>query len=297
MIDNRSENKNYPLPNPQNIASQDVERIATAISMIDSDINASEEKISNINELSEQLKKSVLQIPEEFIGKINPEIQGVGAKKYIIVNSDATGFSAVEGGGGAGGKKGEVLIKKSDENFDTTWADPRAILKKSILVQNATADDTLLTNSSTILADEIEVGTDGIPQQGITPHQVTNSSTFDSFHGYILKNELEENDNEDLDLASKTNFGRVKIGDGFDVDNGVISVPKIPVATKDSLGVVQIGDGFEINKGVLTAESMQPASYENFGVVKLSGSFKIGANGELLLAVGGINDLPIFSKF
>jgi hypothetical protein len=40
MIDNRTENKNYPLPHPQNIASQDVGRIATAIEMIDGDVNA-----------------------------------------------------------------------------------------------------------------------------------------------------------------------------------------------------------------------------------------------------------------
>jgi hypothetical protein len=38
MIDNRTENKNYPLPHPQNIASQDVVRIRDAFVAVDLDI-------------------------------------------------------------------------------------------------------------------------------------------------------------------------------------------------------------------------------------------------------------------
>ena len=49
MIDNRTQNKNYPLVHPENIASQDVERIAVAIEMIDSDIFSCEENAKNIS--------------------------------------------------------------------------------------------------------------------------------------------------------------------------------------------------------------------------------------------------------
>lgn len=282
MIDEKTTNKNYPLPNPENRASDDVERIAAALTMIDADLSACDDKISAASGLAQKLEDDVLRIPSEFIGKIETEIKDIAAKKYIVVNPSGTGFTTVEGGGGAGGKKGEVLIKKSDENFDTTWVDPRAILKKSATVENVTDDNTLRSNSFSILADEVEIGSDDIPQQGITPHQVANSSTLDSFHGYILTDEI-ENEDEGLDLASKTNFGRVKVGDGFDVNNGVISVPKIPTATQETPGIIQIGEGFEVSKGVITVPEAKIAGHNNFGVVKLGDDFRVGADGELIL--------------
>ena len=73
MIDESTQNKNYPLPHPSNIASQDVTRIATALTMIDADISECSDSINSINN--------------------------------TVQNLDATGFSTVEGGGGEGGKK------------------------------------------------------------------------------------------------------------------------------------------------------------------------------------------------
>ena len=48
MINETTVNKNYPLPHPKNIASQDVERIASAIEMIDEDVFECEKSISSV---------------------------------------------------------------------------------------------------------------------------------------------------------------------------------------------------------------------------------------------------------
>ena len=113
MINETTSNKNYPLPHPENITSQDVERIATAIEMIDEDISTCNDSIINIADKIISIESSALRIPDDQIGVINPELQDLSAKKYLVVNADATGFTTVEGGGGAGGKKGEVLVKNS----------------------------------------------------------------------------------------------------------------------------------------------------------------------------------------
>ena len=128
MIDENTQNKNYPLPHPENIASQDVERIATAITMIDADISECSNSINTINSTVQNLDAKSLRIPSELVGQIDTELKNLQPRQYVVVNEDASGFSTVEGGGGEGGKKGEILVKKSDANFDTTWIDPRAIL-------------------------------------------------------------------------------------------------------------------------------------------------------------------------
>jgi hypothetical protein len=48
VIDNKTENKKYPLPHPQNIASQDVVRIRDAFMAIDSDITSAEAVCINL---------------------------------------------------------------------------------------------------------------------------------------------------------------------------------------------------------------------------------------------------------
>lgn len=284
MIDNRTENKNYPLPNPQNIASQDVGRIADAISMIDADLGNANESINNIYDAVENLNEKSLKIPEALVGSFETELQNVAPRKYVVVNDEGNGFSTVEGGGGDGGKKGEVLIKNSDENFDTTWIDPRAILRKTATTKETISDIQLPNNGSIILKDSLEINfPEDLPQRGLSPIQISGDATADSFVGYILKDEIEEAE-EDNDFASKTKFGRVKIGSGIDVENGVISVPKIGIASKENFGIVKIGEGFDVSKGVISAKEYQQASHENYGIIKLSDDFRIGTDGELLLA-------------
>lgn len=53
MIDEKTINKNYPLPYPSNIASQDVARIANAIAMVDADIAGCEDSIKEIEDTAE----------------------------------------------------------------------------------------------------------------------------------------------------------------------------------------------------------------------------------------------------
>ena len=76
-----------------------------------------------------------LRIPSELVGQVDTELTNIQPRRYVVVNEDASGFSTVEGGGGEGGKKGELLVKKSDKNFDTMWIDPRAVLKKAPTVK------------------------------------------------------------------------------------------------------------------------------------------------------------------
>ena len=62
MIDEKTPNKNYPLPNPQNIASQDVGRIADAITMIDADLRNANDSINNIYASVENLNSPFAKV-------------------------------------------------------------------------------------------------------------------------------------------------------------------------------------------------------------------------------------------
>ena len=286
MIDEKTPNKKYPLPNPENIAKQDVERVATSISMIDSDISECDSVIDGLEETVDNLSQNSIKIPDELIGHFDTELKDISAQKYLVINSEGTGFATVEGGGGEGGKKGEILIKRSDANFDTTWADPRALQKQSPTVNETSADFQLKCNNVVVLADNVEIdNSDQLPRVGLTPRQVTTGDTIDENYSYILCDELEEMDNSDSNIASKTNYGRVKIGEGINVDeNGVISVESVGIASKTKAGIVKIGDGINIENGVISAQEYKQATNEEFGTVKLSDDFAIGSEGELILA-------------
>lgn len=285
MIDKKTPNKNYPLPHPENIASQDVERIATAITMVDADMQACSDAANSIVDTVKALDKNSLRIPTESIGKIDPELKNLAPRQYIVVNDDASGFSTVEGGGGEGGKKGEILVKRSDANFDTTWMDPRAILKRAPITYEATGDCYLKNNYMVILADNMEIdNNDQTPRPSLTLRQVTENTVGEESKSYVFCDEIDDTAEADPDIASKTNFGRVKIGAGINVDNGTISVPTIGVASKDEFGLVKIGAGLEINDGVLTAQTYPHADHENFGIIKPGADFNFDSNGALQLA-------------
>jgi hypothetical protein len=285
MIDAKTTNKNYPLPHPENIASQDVGRIAESISMIDSDINVCESSINFIQETVQELDAKSLRIPESLVGIVNTELQDLQPRQYIVVNADATGFSTVEGGGGEGGLMGEVLAKRSNFNFDTMWIDPRAISKKAAVVNEADSDCVLKNNNVLILVDEIEIdNSDQLPRVGLTQRQIISDVILDSQYTYILCDEIDEFAPDESDIATRTKFGRVKIGSGIDLDNGTISVQPIEKASKTIFGIVKIGSGIDVTDGVISAPEYSQADHENFGTVKLSSDFKTGASGELLLA-------------
>jgi hypothetical protein len=285
VIDNRTEHKNYPLPHPENIASQDVGRIAEAIEMVDSDVNACSTVIDGIVETVQELDAKALRIPSSLVGTVNTELSDLEPRRYIVVNDDATGFSTVEGGGGEGGLMGEVLAKRSKFNFDTMWIDPRAVLKKSSVVNEVDADCVLKNNNVVILADDIEIdNSDQLPRVGLTQRQVLSDVIADSQYTYILCDEIDESAPDESDIATREKFGRVMIGDGINDDNGKISVPTPVKASKTEFGIVKIGPGLDVKDGVASAPSYQHADHENFGTVKLSNDFKKGNDGELLLA-------------
>ena len=260
MVDETTTNKNYPLPHPSNIASQNVERIATAISMIDGDVQTCSNSIDTINNTVQNLNSKSLKIPSDFIGQVDTELNDLQPGQYIVVNEDASGFSTVEGGGGEGGKKGEILIKKSDKNFDTTWVDPRAILKKAPTVKETTEDLQLPNNGTVILGDVHSTDSiDDLPRHGLTQRQINSDVTADSSYTYILCNEIDDTTEDDSDIATREKFGRVKIGSGINVNNGEISVPIIRVASENEFGLVKIGDGLDVNDGVVSTKPYQHA--------------------------------------
>lgn len=285
MIDNRTTNKNYPLPHPSNIASQDVERIAIAISSIDSDIAACSSNVDALDSGIQELDSKALRIPANLVGTVDTELHDIAPRKYLVVNDTATGFSTVEGGGGEGGKTGEILVKKSDENFDTTWMDPRAILKKAPTVKEITSNATLGNNSINILADAAETDSnDLIPRAGLTQRQVTGDTIGDPAYTYIIGDSIDNTLEDTSDLATSTKFGRVKIGTGINVNNGAISVPIIGNASTSNFGVVKIGNGLTVNDGVVSAQTYPHADTENFGIVKPGNDFTFGSDGSLQLA-------------
>jgi hypothetical protein len=237
MIDDKTENKNYPLPHPENIASQDVGRIAEAIEMMDADVNDCATAIDEIQETVQELDAKSLRIPSSLVGTVNTELSDLEPRRYIVVNDDATGFSTVEGGGGEGGLMGEVLAKRSNFNFDTMWVDPRAITKKAAVVNEVDDDCVLKNNNVVILTDEIETdNSDQLPRVGLTQRQIVADAIADSQYTYILCDMIDESAPDESDIATSTKFGRVMIGDGIDDDNGKISVPAAQKASKENSG-------------------------------------------------------------
>ena len=191
VIDNKTTNKQYPLPHPDNIASQDVGRIADTITMIDSDIAGCDTDVEECAEQIEALQNTALRIPSSQVGIIDPEIANVTAGRYLVVNSEGTGFTTVEGGGDEGGLKGEILVKHSDENFDTTWLDPRAITKQAMTIEETTGDIQLESNKGVILSDSLSSDLfDPFPRHGLTQRQITSDETGDVNFSYIVANKI-----------------------------------------------------------------------------------------------------------
>ena len=290
MIEESTINRKYPLPHPENRASQDVERIANAIRMIDEDINACIDSYES-NEGVNRLLACALKIPKSLTDSLNTEITDIKPQSYLVVNEDASGFKTVEAGGGEGGRKGELLVKQSDNNFDIAWIDPRAITKKAFAIKEVTTDAVLPNNGAVILGNELEIdNSSGFARYGLTQRQVTGNENADANYAYILCDEQDENFEEESDLATRESYGRVRIGTGINVENGTISVEGPALATKTTAGLVKIGDNLEIEEGKLTLGEQARASYERFGLVKLSSDFKFNKKGALTVA---LKDDPI----
>lgn len=297
MIDNKTPNRNYPLPHPDNIARQDVERIATAITMIDADVSEAQENISDATNKVDELKHRALKLPVELVGEVNPEVQDISPSRYLVVNKEGTGFTTVEGGGGEGGAQGEVLIKRSGKNFDTTWTDPRALYKKLHKTKEVDTDASCDTNSTVILCDAIEIDNgDELPRLGLTIKQATEDMMGVAFGSYVFRDDVEETE-EAANYATKAKHGIVKVGAGFEVENGVISVPGLPLASSTQAGIVKLGDGISLSSdGVISVEGADVATHETLGTVKLGDEFKVDNNGALRLVESGEEENIIYQS-
>ena len=57
---------------------------------------------------------------------------------------------------------------------------------------------------------------------------------------------------------------------------------------------MKVGEGLDINDGVVSTKPYQQANHENYGIIKLSDDFKVGDEGELLLANKNVNEGVIY---
>ena len=190
MIDNRTQNKNYPLVHPENIASQDVERIAVAIEMIDSDIFSCEENAKNISENLGEIQAKVIKIPDN-LDNFDTELKDISPGRYITINANGDGFTTVEGGGGSGGNTGEVLVKNSDKNFDSVWTDSRSLIKRSMKVSEVSSDYSIGNSDSVILSSENESQISNEPRLELSTRQSVDDVRFDSNLSIVLNNSIE----------------------------------------------------------------------------------------------------------
>ena len=146
-------------------------------------------------------------------------------------------------------------------------------------IEEATGDIQLESNNGVVLVDSLSSDLfDPFPRHGLTQRQITSDETGDVNFSYIVTNKKDAGIDDTSDLASKTNFGRVKIGDGINVDNGVISVKEIGFASKEKAGIVKIGDGINVTDGVISTTEYQQATHDTFGTVKIGDDFKLNAS-------------------
>lgn len=262
----KTANRHYPLPNKNHDVLEDLARINETFSAIDSDIISTESAISQLKETVSNLDAKSLTIPSNV--NINTEIQNIKVNNYLVTNKDGTGFSTTEGGGTEGGFLAQCLAKTSNENYKTAWGNFWEISKHGDEVH--------------VLNDE-ENATDPLSKSGLVNNQIISDVFSDSQTSYILRDSIEQITNTE-NIATKLNYGLVKIGDGIAIDNGIISVPRYENATPDDFGLVKVGDGISVNNGVISVQPIQNASNNNLGVVKLSDDFELNGNGELILA-------------
>lgn len=257
-------NKLYPLPNKNHDVLEDLAGINDAFSAIDSDVTATEALIEVLQSTVSNLEARSLTIPE--ILDIDTEIQSIKANNYLVTNKDGNGFTTTEGGGTEGGLLGECLAKISDENYKTKWRNFWEITRKTAELH--------------ILADEEKIVDQSI---GLVSRQAKSNVFSDSNDSAIIADSIEQISDAE-DVATHSNYGLVKIGDGVNIDAGIISVPRYGNASADNFGLVKIGDGIAVTDGVISVQPIENASHHAFGVVKLSDDFELNENGELKLA-------------
>lgn len=266
----------YPLPNKNHDVVDDINDLRTTFAMIDADAHKIENEIAKKSETVTNLKNRTVHSSSALK---NPEIQKIAPNRFVVVNASGDGFECLDGGGDAGGNLGQVSIKKTDANFDTAWGNLLDVSKNGMTVQENSA--TTQSNETHIFADVTEIKNEvQLPKVEVTNLQSDSNFVAENNESVILRDEFEEN-SEEVQVATNVNLGVVKVGDGFTVEEGVLSTPVISIATTEKAGIIKSGEGIMNNSGVISREEIKAATFSNFGVVKLGAGLAINSAGEM----------------
>lgn len=279
----------YSLPNKHHDVVEDITQLSRTLQQIDNDIVKLEGDATKFTQDTESVRDSVIHAGTHLR---DGTIKDMAPKRFVVINDEGDGLSCVDGGGAKGGTTAQCSIKKSNSDFDITYANITDISKNGTVVQeNAETGE---GGQFHIFSDEAEeVNNNQLPRKNVINHQVVDNFELQTNESVILKNEIEpfyEND----ELATKVNYGIVKVGTNIVCTDGVISAKPLQTATKKRPGVVQIGTGINIENGIISPASAAPATHETFGAVKLGSDFEINENGAMEL--GNMADASIIYK-
>jgi hypothetical protein len=280
-------NRQYPLPNKNNVVLDDLERISTAFAKIDADIVETENKIDDtlykVSDLENRAVHAATAVE-------NSEIQNIAPSRYLKTTDDGKGFECVDGGGDEGGKTNQNSIKKSDENYDTGWGDLSEVSKNGMMIQQNA--EISRSNETHIFANETDEAS-RFPKVNLTNQQITADVFAENNESFVIRDEIEQIF-EKIEIATRKNYGLVKIGDGINDDTGKISVNEIGIASKENFGLVKIGDGINDDGETISVQPVGIASTTAFGVVKLGADFALNANGAMEIDKNGDEEMVIY---
>jgi hypothetical protein len=257
--------------------------------MIDADIVELEEEVSGAVNTVSDLEDRAVHVATTVE---NSEIQNIAPSRYLKTTDDGTGFECVDGGGDEGGKVGQNSVKKSDENYDTGWGDLLEVSKKGMTVQqnaeNAKPNQTHIYNSDA----EIE-NSEQLPKADLANQQIAGDAFAERNESFILRDSIEQN-SDAIQIASRKNYGLVKLGDGIDIVDGKITGSSVTLASKENFGLVKLGEGINDDGEAISVQSIGVASTSAFGVVKLGADFALNANGAMEVVKGGDEEMVIY---
>jgi hypothetical protein len=283
-------NRQYPLPHKDHVVLDDLERIRATFGMIDADLVETEEKVDDTIYIVSDLENRAVHASAAIE---NSEIQNIAPSRYLKTTDDGTGFECVEGGGDEGGKIDQNSIKKSDKNYDTGWGNLFDVSKKGMTIQqNAEAS---MSNQTHMYMDAAEIeNAEQLPKADLVNQQITDDVFAENNESFILRDEIEQIIGSNVTLATRKNYGFVKIGDGINDDGEKISVDEIGFASKENFGLVKIGDGIGENNEAIAVQPIGVASATTFGVVKLGADFALNTNDEMEVVKTGDEEMVIY---
>ena len=275
-------NPRYALPNKHHDVVDDINNLRTTICTVDTDIHSIEGAIPALSDRVPEVQNTVLCVESNLA---NTEIQNIEANRYLVVNRNGDGFECVESGGEPGGKTGQCSIKKSDRNVDIAWGNILDVSKNGMTIQeNAEAGK---KNETHIFVDEIEIENDEqLPKVNLTNYQIKSDASLDNNSSVIVCDNIEKV-GENVELATNSNYGFVKVGNGFTNNAGVISAPIVSIAEENSVGIIRTGNGINVENGVISRAEIDPATFSRFGVVKFGHNLSSNQNDEMEISEMG----------